>query len=120
MAILLFTLAVLLLYYVGTPSTVGSLTVVRSGQASLLLDWTAPPTLANNAEYCVDVVDLTSSSAVYSGCGITETEYTYFESPDISCHTYTFTVSAMNATWRGVGNTVVYGSLTSTQYHNKW
>ena len=79
------------------------------------LTWTVPfsldvPSVDDISGYCLSVVNLTSSSTLFSQCGITETEYSYAISPpeDVNCHAFSFTVTAVNIVGNGEPNTVVY------------
>ena len=69
----------------GALSVVGSLKVSPDPCSSALyLTWTPPFTLdipgvdPDITGYCVDVIDSTSSSLLYSQCGINRTEFRYF------------------------------------------
>ena len=73
-------------YCTGALSVVGSLLVTPDHDpcsSTLSLTWTPPFTLdipgvdPDITGYCVDVIDSTSSSLLYSQCGINRTEFRY-------------------------------------------
>ena len=88
-------------------SAVGSLRVVRGGDSTIVLNWTAPFTLDllfihPDITYCVEVVNSTSD------CGITETEFTYPLLPRSWCDEYNLTVTPVNVVGDGEENSVLY------------
>ena len=73
-----------ILYCTGALSVVGSLQFnIYPCSSTLSLTWTPPFTLdipgvdPDITGYCVDILDSTSSSTLYSQCGINRTEFRY-------------------------------------------
>ena len=75
--------------------------------------WTPPFTLdISDVEddisgYCIDVVNINTSSSLFSQCGINATEIDFSLSLD-ACHIYRITVSPVNVVGQGEGNTLNY------------
>ena len=86
---------------------------IAARDSSFYLTWPEPPTLDITGEdpdivgYCVDVIDSTSS-VIYSECGITETEFYYPMPSDAPCTEYIFSVHGINAAGTGEPSTTQY------------
>ncbi len=100
---------------VGLLPAVGSLTATPILLDSIIsFTWTPPFSLdisgvdPDITGYCVGVVNSTSSLAIHSQCGITDTQYNYTVSPnDTVCDTYTFTVTPVNIVGNGTSASVI-------------
>lgn len=88
--------------FIGTLSAVENLTAMRQ-DLTVFLNWTAPPTLHMNPErdYCVEVVNFTSSELLERKCEINETHFIYPEPSDSECHGTAFTVTPVNVVGDG-------------------
>ncbi len=106
---------VIVLHIVGLLPAVGSLTATLIPMDSIIsLSWTRPFSLdipgvdPEITGYCVGVVNSTSSLAIHSQCGITDTQYNYTVSPrSTPCDTYTFTVTPVNIVGNGTSASVI-------------
>ena len=105
--------------YIDVPPAVSSLRI-QVWNSTLSLTWEPPFTLditgvdSDIIDYCVDLINSTSSVTLHSECGITETEFTYPIPADANCHQYDFTVTAVNIVGRGEPATVTYTGLQTS------
>ena len=103
---------------VGLLAAVGNLTL--SVQDSMLLaTWTAPFTLTievgeDDISYCIDIINITSSSSLFSQCGINATQISLSLSLDDVCHVYRITVTPVNVVGRGERNSLIYSQIESS------
>ena len=107
-----------LLYCAGLLAAVGDLTLSVQ-DTETFVNWTAPFTLdISNEEddisgYCIDVINITSSSSLFSQCGINTTQISLPLSLDDACHVNRVTVSPENVVGRGERNAVIYSQIES-------
>ena len=101
--------------YVGVPPPVVSLSYSTSDD-HVHLSWTSSNDTLPIAgfdmgtKYCVDVLNLSSTSRLlHSKCGINTTEFTY-TLPSSWCHVYAFRVIPVNPAGNGTQKTIKYPS----------
>lgn len=106
------------LIIIGLLPAVVSLMVSTQGSTTFL-DWTAPFTLditgpsnVPDILYSVDVVNSTSSS-IYSQCGINVTGISFSTLFSVGCTSYTFTVTPVNVVGNGTANAILWMAKAS-------
>ena len=108
-----FTVAVILLIYVGPLEAVGSL-MISADCSSIFINWTSPSTLnisgvdPDIAGYCITITSTTSPSTLNSQCGINKTDFHYTLPPDSACHIYNFTIAPVNIVGNGTSAEIIY------------
>ena len=99
------------MHYTGRLAAVGGL-IIEAQENTVCLTWTAPFSLdltdaPEIEEYCVEVLNTTSSQNFTAMCGISDTEFCYSMPDDDVCHRYITSVVAVNAAGIGAKTSVV-------------
>ena len=108
------------MHYTGLLAKVGRLRAAVEN-SSISLTWRAPTTqrkvdaYAVIDGYCVGVVNSTSSSTLFSQCGITDTAFSYPAPPDFGCYSHMFIVTPVNQAGNGTQAEVTL-QLTDSKY----